>query len=169
MDRIISVDSNIFIWGVRGVSSATQANKITTARNFFKWVDSNNWKILMPAPMLAEILSPVPPQDHQTILTLIDGRFMVAPFDAAAAHKCGELLHKSFKQPELIQYRADNAIPRQKMKYDCMIASVCISRRVHTLYSDDPHLKIFADGQINVEPLPNRQPPAVQNPLFGDM
>ncbi|HMR81721.1 MAG TPA: hypothetical protein PKE30_01265 [Niabella sp.] len=166
MDKIISVDSNIFIWGIRGVSSPSQTSYIQQAKNFFTWVDSNKWGILLPAPMLSEILSPVPPQDHQSILSLIDSRFIVAPFDVAASHKCAELLNRSFRQPDLIQYRLDNAVPKQKMKYDCMIASICITRRIHILYSNDPDMKKFADGQIDVRSLPNRPPQAIQTDLF---
>ena len=120
--------------------------------------------------MLAEILSPVPPAEQGKVTALIDKRFLVAPFDAPAAKKCGELLYKSFKDTELIQYRADNAVPKQKLKYDCMIAAICIVRKVDCLYTHDvTDMQRFCDGQILVKDMPIMSQPAVQNSLFKDL
>jgi hypothetical protein len=167
MKRVICIDSNIFIWGIRGVSAPGQEDMIKRAKNFISWVESKNLNILLPAPMMAEVLSPVPVNNHTQILSLLGSRFLVTPFDAPAASKCAELLYKSFTQPDLIKYRLDNAVPKQKMKYDCMIVATCIVKRVDCLYSNDADLKKFADNQIDVQPLPDLKEIGKQVSLFS--
>lgn len=167
MRKIIGIDSMIFVWGVRGAPTPGQEDKVKPAQDFIKWVESKEWGILLPTPMIAEILSPVPPEHHQNVMSLIDKRFLVAPFDLPASHKCAELLYKSYNEPELIKYRLDNAIPKQKMKYDCMIAAICIVRKIDTIYSEDDDIKKFADGQISVKPIPPLSLPGIQKPLFS--
>ncbi len=169
MNTIISIDSHTFIWGIRGVATPGQGDKIQRAKDFFNWVDQKGLQILLPAPVLAEVLTPVPAADQAKVLALIDKRFMVAPFDYAASVKCAELLYKSFNDADKIQYRADNAVPRQKMKYDCMVAAICITRKVATLYTEDADITKFSDGQLIIKPLPKINPPGTQSDLFKDL
>ena len=169
MKKIVGLDSNVFIWGIRGVAAAGQEDRIDNAKRFIARLDEQDTLILLPTPMLAEILSPVPPAEHGVIMALIDKRFLLAPFDLPAATKCAELLNKSYTDAQLVQYRADNAVPKQKMKYDCMIAAICIVRKVAALYSDDNDIEKFSDGQIAVHKLPVIPATLKQNTLFNDL
>lgn len=167
MNEIVCIDSNIFIWGVKGESSPTQKNKIAEAKEFLKWLDLQKLRILLPAPMLAEILSPVPPSEHEKITKLIGSNFLIAPFDYPAAVKCAELLHKSFTETDKLKYREENSVPKQKMKYDCMIAAICITRKVKFLYTHDvADMTKFCDQQITVKDMPKVTLPGHQERLF---
>ena len=166
MKKFICIDSNIFIWGLKGVASPGQEDSIQKAKNFISWLDSKEYGILLPTPMMAEILSPVPFEERGKILSLIDKRFIVAPFDVPASTKCAELLHNTYTNDELIQYRINNAIPKQKMKYDCMITAICIVRKVACIYTTDPDITKFANGQILVKDLPNLSIPGIQTEMF---
>ena len=168
MKKIIGIDSNVFIWGIREKSSIGQESKIEEAKNFFKLAASKEWLFLLPTPMLAEILSPVPKEERQSILSLIDKRFIIAPFDVPAANKCAELLYKSYTDKEIVEYRVNNAVPKQKMKYDCMIAAICIVRKIGEIYTDDGDIEKFADGQLVVKKLPKIAMPITQTDLFGN-
>ncbi|HRP36917.1 MAG TPA: PIN domain-containing protein [Candidatus Dojkabacteria bacterium] len=167
MRKIVCIDSNIFIWGVKQKCAPGQENKIPRAKNFLNWLDYKEYDILLPSPMLAEILSPVPLDEHANIMSIITKRFLIVPFDAIAAKKCAELLYASFNEPELVRYRLENEIPKQKMKYDCMIASICIVRKIEAIYSDDKDIKRFCKDEILVKGLPDIQPPLKQTDLFS--
>lgn len=168
MKKLIGIDSHVFVWGIRGVSSAGQELKIPQAKSLLSLIDPKEKAIVLAAPMLAEILSVVPPSEHHTILSLIDSRFHVYPFDAPAAYKCAELLHKSYTDAQLIEYRQTHNVPKQKLKYDCMIAAICITRKAECIYSEDPDLIKFSDGQITIKKLPAIQPIVNQPTLFGN-
>jgi predicted nucleic acid-binding protein len=155
MSNLVCIDSHIFIWGVKSQSHPSQINKIPLAQNLIKFLTENNYKILLPVPIIAEILSPVPPNEHPNILRLIDKNYQVAPFDILAAYKCAELINISLTAQELKDYKEAHSVPRSKIKFDCMIAAIAITRKAHCIYSEDNGLKNFASGQISVVPLPN--------------
>jgi len=54
------------------------------------------------------------------------------------------------------------------MKYDCMIAAICIVRKVETIYTDDGDIAKFADGQVSVKPIPILALTGIQKDLFGN-
>ncbi|SDW18426.1 Predicted nucleic acid-binding protein, contains PIN domain [Hydrobacter penzbergensis] len=165
MEKLVGIDSHIFIWGIREVATSGQEDKIEKARKLIRWLSDKEYRLLLPTPMLAEILSAVPKEDRIKVSSLIDKKFIVAPFDVPAANKCAELLHNSFKNPELIQYKNDHAIPKQKMKYDCMIAAICIVRKVECIYSEDGDLSKFANGELQVKEIPLLSLPGVQTQM----
>lgn len=155
MNKLVCIDSQIFIWGIKTQSSPTQQEMIPKAKSFIEWLDENDYKLLLPVPMLAELLSPVPALDQPKIMALIDKRFQIASFDSLAAYKCAELIHLSLTTQELIEYRKQHSVPKNKIKFDCMIAAIAITRKATCIYSEDEGLKRFAAGQINVVGLPN--------------
>lgn len=165
MGRLVCIDSQIFIWGVKKQSHPSQSHLIPQAKNFIEFLSKNNDKILFPAPILSEILSPVPASEHAKILNLIDKRFLVAPFDNLAALKCAELINIALTSAEIIEYREAHSVPKTKMKYDCMIAAIAITRRASCIYSEDDDMKKFAGGQISVIKMPNL---GKQQDLFGN-
>lgn len=155
MSKLVCIDSQIFIWGVKTQSNPTQEHMIPKAKAFIEWLDENDYRLLLPVPMLAELLSPVPAKEQPKIMALIDKRFQIAPFDSLAAYKCAELIHLSLTTQEIIEYREQHSVPKNKIKFDCMIAAIAITRKAHCIYSEDAGLKRFAANQINIMGLPN--------------
>lgn len=153
MGKLVMIDSQIFIWGIKEESTALQVANIPYAKAFIDSLNSED-KILLPVPMLAEVLTPVPVNEHEKILSLIDKRFYVAPFDKLAATKCAELIHLTLTKEELIQYRQEHKITKNKLKFDCMLVAVAITRGVDIIYSEDPDIIKFANGFIQVEKMP---------------
>lgn len=155
MQKVICIDSQIFIWGVKKQAIKEQQHLIPIAVNFIDWLSDNDYKILLPNPIIAEILSPVPPSEHPEILEFFDKRFIIAPFDMLASIKCAELMNMALTEPELIQYRQENKVPKNKIKFDCMIVATAITKKASCIYSEDPDIKRFANKLIPVLPLPN--------------
>jgi predicted nucleic acid-binding protein len=81
-------------------------------------------------------------------------KFIIVPFDEMAAIKCGELIYLSLNDEELIKYRTEQRVYKNKIKFDCMLAAIAITRGVAKIYSNDTDMKKFAHGQIDVVPMP---------------
>src|SRR5437588_8344027 len=93
MSNLVMIDSQIFIWGIKGFATPGQEDKIEKAKSFIEWLSESDYKILLPTPLLAELLSAVPKEEQPKIKQLYEKNFVVAPFDSLAAEKCGELIN----------------------------------------------------------------------------
>ncbi len=154
MGKIVLIDSQIFIWGIKGQASIGQEGNIAHARTLINWLSDNQYKLLLPVPQMVELLSYAPPEDQSTICELFDKRFLIVPFDELAAIKCGELIYKSLNEEELVSYRKEHRVFKNKIKFDCMLVAIAITRGAAKIYSQDPDLVKFANGQIEVLKMP---------------
>lgn len=155
MSKLVMIDSQLFIWGVEGVAKDGQEARINPTKRFIEWLAENKYKLLLPVPMMVELLSHVPPSEQTEIKALFDKRFRVVPFDSLAAEKCAELIYNSLTDADLIRHRAEHRVTKATLKFDCMLVAIAITNRVSKIYSDYSHLKKFAAGQIEVVPMPS--------------
>lgn len=155
MSKLVMIDSQIFIWGIKGQSTQGQEAQISKARAFIHWLSENDYKILLPVPQMVELLSCVPVLEQDTIRQYFDRRFRIVPFDEIAGTKCAELIHLSLTTAEIVTYREEQKVTKNKLKFDCMLVAIAITRGVSKIYSNDGDLKRFANGQIDVIPMPN--------------
>ena len=151
---IVSVDTNILIWGIKKTASEGQEHMISRAQDFFKWLDENKIKVIIPVPIITELLAPVGSDKHEEFLETLHSKFRVVPVDEIAAVKCAEIWQAKMDNEELRKYRATNNIPRETMKYDFQIAAVAIVRGAECLYSHDPHMQRFVGDLITVKEMP---------------
>lgn len=151
MSKLAVIDSNIFIWGIKGYATEGQEGLKAKSAGLIRWLSDNDYKLLLPIPQLVELMSYVPVDEQSNILDFIDKRFILAPFDNLAASKCSELIHSILTIEELIEYRKAQKITKAKLKYDSMIVSTAIVRNVERIYTDDKDLVKFAGGQIDVK------------------
>ena len=165
MGKLVMIDSHIFIWGIKGYASIGQEHEIEKAKNFIKWLSDNGYKILIPVPQMVELMSFAPPTEQWEIRKLFDKRFFIVPFDELAANKCAELIYISLHDSDLIRYRNEQIVSKNKIKYDCMLIAIAIVRGVTKIYSVDPDMTKFSNGQIEICPLPII---TMQSDLFED-
>jgi predicted nucleic acid-binding protein len=154
MSNLVMIDSQIFIWGIKGFASPGQEHLIEQATSFIEWLSENDYKILLPTPLIAELLSAVKKEDQKEILALLNKNFVVAPFDAIASEKCGELINLCLAEDKRMKIAGEQLCPRNEIKFDCMLVSIAITKRASKIYSNDKHLKKFACGQIDVLEMP---------------
>ncbi|HEY5325496.1 MAG TPA: hypothetical protein VIJ27_00720, partial [Mucilaginibacter sp.] len=102
----------------------------------------------------AELLSAVPKNKQTDVSQFFDKNFIVAPFDSLAAEKCGELINLCLTDQKQQDFLVEQRVPRNEIKFDCMLVAIAITKRAHKIYSDDKHLKKFACGQIDVVNMP---------------
>src|SRR5687768_2352950 len=155
MSKLVMIDSQIFIWGIKGQSTTGQEHEIPKAKAFIQWLSKNDYKLLLPVPQMVELLSYVPPDGQDLIRQYFTKQFRIVPFDELAASKCAELIYLSLNEIDLIQYRADHKVTKNKIKFDCMLVAIAITRGASKIYSVDGDIKKFANNQIDVLPLPS--------------
>lgn len=121
--KIVCIDSMLFVWGIRKESSQGQEAMIERAESFFEYLEKDKSTILLPTPILSEILRPVPidSDKYNRILDIINEKFMVAPFDAIAAVKCAEITQKKIIDTDIKALLDQNFLNKRKIKFDAMI------------------------------------------------
>ncbi len=83
--KLVCLDNHILIWGIKEEATPGQEDMVHKARLFFKWLDENDIKALIPANVLAEFLMLISHERHEEVIRLFNKYFIVVPFDAAAA------------------------------------------------------------------------------------
>jgi len=155
MSGIVCIDTHVIVWGIKEQAQAGQENMIPIAKAFLEWLDENKKKVIIPVPIITELLVPVPNGEHEAFLQVIHEKFRVVPVDEVAAIKCAEIWNSKKDDEELRKYREQHEIPREKMKFDFQIAATAIVRKAECIYSNDPHLRKFAGDVIMVKEIPN--------------
>jgi hypothetical protein len=188
--RTIALDSQIIIWGVRGVATPGQEQMIYRAQRFLKYLaESRDVVVIVPAPVVAEILVRVPEAQHPPILEKINTTMQVPPFDIMAASVYAGL-YAACRDPITVK-PVPTAKPsptpppatpgrRDELKADLMILAVAVVRNVSVFYSqDEPMTKLCRErlagklaGKLRLEampaipggqlPLPGTEPPIKQ-------
>ncbi|MCU0341972.1 MAG: PIN domain-containing protein [Spirosomaceae bacterium] len=160
---IVCLDSQILIWGIKEEATKGQEDMIPRAQSFLKWLDENDKKVIIPAPIITEILMPVPRENYEKLLSVLHAKFRVVPFDEIAAIKCAEIWHSKADDELLKEYRKTFKIGKPQMRYAFQIAAIALTRQVECIYSHDPHLKTFAGNLVSVRQIP---PLSTQLSLF---
>ena len=156
---VYCIDSNIIVWGIKKQASEGQEDMIARAEHIFIQADEYNDFILIPTIVLAEILTPEPPEVRNRYIDILNKSFIIAPFDTRAALKFADILHSRWA--EIKNIAAETGTPRQKMKADHMIIATALVNNANCIYSTDNGLKAFANGLIDVRDVPHIR----QNPL----
>jgi predicted nucleic acid-binding protein len=164
--ELVAIDSNIFIWGVRKDSSHEQLAMIQKTENFFDWLDAKKTRIILPAPIITEVLSPVTDKDdRKAFMDIIYQKFRIAPLDDISAEIAAEIWgkNKDFKQ----FYDVDGFGLKNRFKYDLMILAIAKAQKVSCLYTEDNGLRKLAIANgLNSSNIPTITPKATQSSLI---
>ena len=110
-------------------------------------LENDHTKILIPTPVLSEILIRSRPGAVAVIAKLNKySCFEICPFDALAAIEMAEMAKQ-----ELGKKKPDDPTTYAKMKFDRQIVSIAKVKKVKTIYSDDRDIYAIAKrAGINV-------------------
>lgn len=102
-------------------------------------------KVIIPAPVLSEILVHAGSAANDYITKLNQPPFSVAPFDTRAAIECAEAISKFGLKSK------GQGSSRAKVKFDRQIVAIAQVFRAETIYSDDSDIHGYAKkAGINV-------------------
>lgn len=103
----------------------------------------NNTKILIPTPVLAEVLTRFGNRAEELIRTLNNTyRFEFAPFDTTAAIEIGMTFYSSRQSGDK---RGGSRRSWQRVKFDRQIVSIAKTRNATTVYSNDDQVRKYAE------------------------
>lgn len=155
MSEIVCIDSMVFVWGIKQHATKGQEHMIDKTMAFLDWLDTSGKKIILPAPIITEILAPVDDTgDRDKFMDLVYKRFRIAPYDDLAARKGGEIwnTHKNYK--EYYQEGGDGL--KNRFKYDILILAIAIVQKVECLYTEDEALlKLAAATGLKASKIPS--------------
>jgi len=103
-----------------------------------KKLNKSRAKILIPAPVLSELLVHAGTATNDFVQQLQQTPFMIVPFDTRAAIECADAM----KQQGIRGKGKDN--PRAKVKFDRQIVAIAQVSRVEVVYSDDRDIFQYA-------------------------
>jgi predicted nucleic acid-binding protein len=129
-----------------------------------------NERVVIPTPALSEFLV-LAGNDLQQYLAEFTNQpsFRIQPFDLMAAIELAamEILAKA-RGGKRLPAPADT--PWQKVKYDRQIVAISKVHKVHTIYSNDDHVRVIAeDVGIKVVPCWELPLPPSDAPLFDSL
>ncbi len=185
--NLVCLDCQLFSWGVLGRASKGQEDKIPRAQFLIKHLDETRAAIVIPTPVVTELLMGADPSERANILHVLEERFYVREFDQMAAIHSADVWNKKRKDgvEARIRQHAIEVIPgegngwmRSTLKVDIMILGCAIAANVSAFYTNDNNLKKWADGFLPVRGLPEipeqspmllnfpnvLQPPSAQSP-----
>lgn len=151
---LVCLDTHILIWGIKREAAPGQENKIAMAQAFLKELEEDkDTRVMIPAPVIAELLTRVPHERHAAVNKLFESRFMVVPFDAAAASWYGRIFQDKRAGTQDIK-AATPELTRRDILADFQIVAIAVAHQASCIYSYDQGLTKFADGYIEVRTMP---------------
>ncbi len=128
--------------------------------------------ILIPAPVLSELLVCLPPAKIPEFLVQLNSSvwFRVEAFDSAAAVELGMRTAAAIATGDKREGAAN--VPWTKVKFDRQIVAIAITNQASEIISDDPHVHAIGERWgikvTSVADLP-MPPELVPPPLFADI
>lgn len=154
MPDTVSFDSMICVWGIKKIASTGQEHKIGQAEGLIETLTKDGSLLLLPAPIITELVCPVPPKERGKLIDSISKWFRIVPVDAQIAIKAGELWHDNKGAwQEIYKDKGPDGL-KNRFKFDLLVAATGIVRKVDILYTEDEALANICKKYINVGPMP---------------
>ncbi|MEM6263512.1 MAG: PIN domain-containing protein [Bacteroidota bacterium] len=151
---VVCIDANVLVWGIKSQSSKGQEDKISQARAFLEKLDTEQKKVIVPAPVIGEILVRCTNEERKKFLKEIASRFRIVPFDTQAAVTFSATFKQTLEDQIAKEHRKRYQTPRGKMKFDLQIISIALVQGASVIYSNDPDISTFAGTLIPVKGIP---------------
>ena len=147
--KIVCLDTQILIWGVKGEATQGQEHMTAKAKAFIADLAKQKVKCIIPAIAVAECMFKASPEKREAILSVFRQCFHVAPFDLAAAEKYVSMYdNESFRNA-----RQQSGASRETIRIDGMIVAIAVANKAECIYSDDEHVRPLAKGHIECRTL----------------
>lgn len=116
------------------------------AKGLLRDLQKKRWKVILPAPALAELLTAIGPEAGQYVdLVSRSSVFQVAAFDTRCAIELASINRNYFQKG----IKKGGKEPYQKIKIDRQILAICKVNGCSAIYTDDINLaKKFTDAGL---------------------
>jgi predicted nucleic acid-binding protein len=147
--RIVAVDSQTLVWGVRRDGTDEQKQR---AKWLFDALDAEDAQIIVPSVVVAEYLTPISPEKHDAVIASISGRFLIAPFDVLCASLAAELFQIGKPLREMGAQAPDC---RKCLRADTLIIATAKVKGATVLYCGDTRCRKLATRIMTAQDLPD--------------
>lgn len=146
---MISVDTNVLIWGVQHRSAIGREHMIPIAKAFFAHVRDDKIPVVIPAQVLAEFLVLGTQEERDDALRKLDNNFVIAPLDFLAATIASEL---AANKKLLHDAKAEFGLTREIVKADIKVIAISMaSGATRLITGNTKEMKSLAQGKIIVD------------------
>jgi predicted nucleic acid-binding protein len=161
---LVAFDSNICIWCIKEECTPGQESEMMKAINLRKLLTDNGFDILIPTPVLSELLSNIPEVGKRMdFYNEIRKTFQIGEFDTKASLQLAEILHYHYLTSNKAYQNL--GITKLPMKYDALIVAISKSAGAECLFAHDNDCEIIAANFFSVKSLDER--PDSINTKFG--
>lgn len=159
---IVAVDNQVLVWGVRRRAAAGQEAMIERAAHLLDRLKDEGATVVVPSPVLAEHLVPVPLDEHPiAIEALANCAVRIYPLDTPAAALAAAIFQEAkYGARPVYEELQREGLTRQVVKVDMQIVAIAIVRQARVLYSEDDGIHSIASrvscvgSRLAVERLP---------------
>lgn len=152
MSKIICFDTNMMIWGVRGVASPGQEEMVVRAKRYLEFLEKNKHKVIIPAPVLAEYLVFYGDDAREQQEPELERQFRVMPFDYRAAKIAARIAHDR-RRLQALQEELGEA--RQAIGVAVQIVAIAAANKADLLIAHDGGLRKLAEGIVTAVDIPS--------------
>jgi predicted nucleic acid-binding protein len=151
----VCLDTHILIWGIKKEATEGQEEMVHKTKLFFRWLDQNGMKAIIPSIVIGEFLMLIPPEMHDQINNFFHKNFIVVPYDTASASCFAKIWQSKISNGTIEKIKNNSSATRAKLKADCQIVATAIVHGASCIYSYDEDLAKFAKGYIEVKQIPD--------------
>jgi len=148
---VICFDTMTVIWGVQGIAKEGQSHMTARTKQYIKYLDEKNEKIMIPTPALTEYLLHFEPAEQVKQQRIIQENFIVPAFDIRAGVLAAELLGNTELFQKIV---AEGDIDKIRVRTDAQIIATAIVNQAEKIISHDPDFIKLAQDRIAVEKVP---------------
>lgn len=152
--NLVCLDTQYFIWGVLQQSRPSQVDQIAPAVEFFRWLDENNSTIIVPTPLVTELLMRAEPDERGKILSVLEGNFSIREFDMLSAKYAADIWNQKKRAGVIDEIKKGEISLRTKIKIDTQLLAIAMAAEATVFYTDDEKLVKLAEGFIPARKIP---------------
>ncbi|MCH7703062.1 MAG: PIN domain-containing protein [Planctomycetes bacterium] len=150
---IVAIDSMVLVWGIREDGDWEQ---IERAKWLFLELEEQGAQVLLPSVALAEYLTPVDVDKQGEVISTLNTRFIIPPFDV----KCAALASRLFRQGKS-RVKKGAKDSRRSLRADTLIIATAAVHGARVFYSNDKRCrKLVSDcvPRLEAKDLPTMAP-----------
>ncbi|MGM9508132.1 type II toxin-antitoxin system VapC family toxin [Larkinella sp. GY13] len=172
MAKRVVIDSQVFLWGVREVPTEGLEDLIPRTKALFEYLINNGYEIILPAPVLGEILITIPSSERDDEISNLSKLFTIYHFDASVAKVFAGMMERYLKEKDkksITLLSNGKELTKGRIKFDYLICAIAVCAKAECVYSLDPDFPKFVADYIlvkDIPPLPKQKPERAQLSLF---
>ena len=150
---IVCIDTQILSFGLIKTPPKGHEHLVNHAAEFLKWIEKQQYRVIVPTIVVSELLTAVPEENHVSILKLFERDWLIVDFDLRAARQFANMRGDHIRKNRLHHMIDPNrpGATREALKADVMIIATAIAHNADIIYTHDRNLLKLAEGFIEAK------------------